>query len=291
MESKKRLVYNKKLKTMFLTPLEIKNYMSILGANIIDDNTFILDGLKCGVDREYQGIYFPGGIPQNVSHLFEKYGLEDSIYGWIIFDLEGLILLHTALCNESIDECFTDNLEQAKKEMLERVLAEREIIDFNSPFGDFDRAVTPFLCDDFNPKKFLEQCVFNTTGYYEKEGYNKCLKFQWRTKQDPDTLYAITVNKDGFHDTIMFKGCYERFHQQLYHFAYEGKELLEFFYEKGINTVFDVKKGEITESIGYSEEQTRKATKFDILKMSTIASSFQNDELLFTKSPSKKKTM
>ena len=42
MESKKRLVYNKKLKTMFLTPLEIKNYMSILGANIIDDNTLFI---------------------------------------------------------------------------------------------------------------------------------------------------------------------------------------------------------------------------------------------------------
>ena len=288
MESKKRLVYNKKLKTMFLTPLEIKNYMSILGANIIDDNTFILDGLKCGVDREYQGIYFLGGIPQNVSHLFEKYGLEDSIYGWIIFDLEGLILLHTTLCNESIDECFTDNLEQAKKEMLERVLTEKEIIDFNSPFGDFDRAVTPFLCDDFDPKKFLEQCVFNTTGYYEKEGYNKCLKFQWRTKQDPDTLYAITVNKDGFHDTIMFKEWPERFHQQLYHFTYDGKDLLKFFYGKNSHTEFDVKKGEITESIEGTENK-REATKFDILKMSAIASSFQNDELLFTKSTSKKK--
>lgn len=101
--------------------------------------------------------------------------------------------------------------------------------------------------------------------------------------QDPDTLYAITVNKDGFYDTIMFKGCFKRFHQQLYHFAYDDKESLEFFYEKGIQTVFDIKKGEITESIDYSEEQTRKATKFDILKMEAIANSFQDKKLLFKK--------
>ena len=283
MEKQKELVFNKNLKTMFLTPLEIKNYMSILGAYILDDDTFVLDGLKCGVDREYHGIYFPGGIPENIAKLFEKYGLEDSIYGWIIFDLEGIILLHTALCNESIDECFNDNLEQAKRKMLEQVLAEKEKIDFNGIFSDFDRAITPFLNDDFDSEKFLEQCVFNTTGYYEKEGYNKCLKFQWRTKQDPETLYAITVNKDGFYDTIMFKGCFKRFHQQLYHFAYDDKESLEFFYEKGIQTVFDIKKGEITESIDYSEEQTRKATKFDILKMKAIANSFQDKKLLFKK--------
>ena len=290
MKNKKNLVNNNELKTMFLSPLEIKNYMSILGANILDDTTFVLDGLKCEVDREYRGIYFQDGIPQNVLYLFLEYGLEDSVYGRIVFDLEGLILLHTALCNESIDECFTDNLEQAKKEMLARVLVEREVIDFSGPFGDFDRAITPFLCDDFDSKSFLEQCVFNTTGYYEKEGYNKCLKFEWKTKKDPETIYAITVTKDGFHDTIMFKEWNERFYQQLYHFTYGGNDQLKFFYGKDIHAYLDVKKGEFTESVN-GRDNTRKATKFDILKMSEIASSFQNGELLFTKSSSKKKTM
>ena len=290
MGNQKKLICNKNLKTMFLTPLEIKNYMSILGADIWDDNTFVLDGLKCEVDREYQGIYFTGGIPKNVVSLFKKYGLEDSIYGWIIFDLEGLTLLHTALCNESIDECFADNLEQAKKEMLDRVLSEREMIDFNGPFGDLDRAITPFLCDDFDSKKFLEQCVFNTTGYYEKDGYNKCLKFQWKTKKDPDTLYGITVSKDGFHDTIMFKEWYKKFHQQIYHFTYDGKDLVKFFYGRDCHTELDAKKGIITESIKGIDNK-REATNFDILKMSAIAMDFRNDELLFTKGSSKKKTI
>ena len=275
---------------MFLTPLEIKNYMSILGADILDNNTFVLDGLKCEVDREYQGIYFPGGIPKNVSCLFEEYGLKDSIYGWIIFDLEGLILLHTALCNENIDECFTDNLVQAKKEMLARLLAESETIDFSGPFSDFDRTITPFLCDGFDAKNFLEQCVFNTTGYYEKDGYNKCLKFQWKMKQDPDTLYSITVNKDGFHDTIMFREWNKRFYQTLSHFAYEGKELLRFYYGKNIHIEFDAKDGKIIEYID-GEESKRKATKIDILKMSAIANSFQNNGLPFIKGSSKKKTL
>ena len=214
--------------------------------------------------------------------------LEDSIYGWIIFDLEGLILLHMALCDESIDECFDNNLEYAKKEALARVLNEREKIDFNGPFSDFDQTITPFLNDDFDDKKFLQECIFNTTGYYEREGYDKCLKFEWKTKQNPDIIYAITINEYGFHDTIMFKKCYTEFFQQLYHFTYHGEEILKFFYGNDISIIFDYKKGEVNESVGIIDHK-RKITKFDVQKMLAIVKNFQYNSPEFRKSNTKKR--
>ena len=64
--------------------------MEILGATIVDDNTFIIDGLKCEVDREYRTINFDK-IPQSVLSVFRKYGL-DYGYDSFVSDLEGLVL-------------------------------------------------------------------------------------------------------------------------------------------------------------------------------------------------------
>lgn len=290
MENIKNLVHNKNLKTRFLTPLEIKNYLSILGANIIDDNNFVLDGLNCGIDRKYEGICFNSEFSCSILSLFEKYGMKDSIYENIIFDLEGLVLLHMILCGKNIEEDYNKVLNHVKREMLFCVLTEKEKIKLNSPFSKFDQAITPFLNDNFDSNEFLEQCVFNTTGYYEKDGYDKCLKFQWRAKKDPDTLYAIQIHKDGFWDTIMHKDNYKRFHQQLYHFYSDKADKISFFYGDNIQIDFDVKNNQIEEYID-TKEITKKANEFDALIMSTIARSFQDDELLFEKRNSKKKTL
>ena len=88
----------------------------------------------------------------------------------------------------------------------------------------------------------------------------------------------------------MFKERYKKFHQQIYHFTYDGKDLVKFFYGRDCHTELDAKKGIITESIKGIDNK-REATNFDILKMSAIAMDFRNDELLFTKGSSKKKTI
>ena len=282
MENRKNIVPNTNLKTELFSLLEIEKYMDILGANKTGYNTFILDGLECKVEESaYQGVMVLGGIPNIIRHLFKVYGLEDSIdsiYKSVILDLEGLVLFHTVLtahCSENIDECFANNLKQVKKEMLERVFYfyGRKPMDFDSRFADFDRVITPFLNDDFDLDKFLEQCVFNTTGYYEEDGYDKCLKFRWRTKQEPDIIYAFEMNKNGFRDGITFKEYLARFHQQLLHYAYFDNEVLKFFYGRDIYTEFNVKNSEIVEGFG-NIESTREATEIDLLKMVAIANSF-----------------
>lgn len=281
MDNKSNLVQDKRLKTRFLSPLELKNYMSILGAEIIDNNNFVLDGLRC--TKGFNGVCFLEGIPENIAKLFEEYGLEDSISGNTIYDLEGLIFLQIALRNESIEELFNKNLEQAKRKMLEQVLAEKEIIYFYGPFSDFDRAITPFLNDDFDSEKFLEQCVFNTTGYYEEGGYNKSLKFQWKTKQDPDIHHVFLVDGEKIIDYINFKKWGTKFNQQLLHTITNDEDKIEYFYCSKFYIEYDVNNEEIKESV-ISVDKKRKATKFDFLKMRAIAESFQDKELSFEKS-------
>ena len=86
MSETKKLVDKKEKRTFFLTPLEIYNYMSILGAAVIGQERFMLNGKIFSVDRENKGIYCSYGIPKYVLDIFKKYGMEDSIYGPIIFD-------------------------------------------------------------------------------------------------------------------------------------------------------------------------------------------------------------
>lgn len=288
MKDENSIMQKEDLRTRLSSPLEIKNYMTILGATFIDDNTFVLDGLECEVCREYQGVYFKKEIPKEIRNQLDRYGI--NYYGHIVFDLEALTLIHTMRNKEKIEECFGNNLYQARKQMLLRILQERKGLEFNGSFSDLDQAVTPFFGSNFDADRFLDECVFSTTGYYKKDGYDNCLKFQWKTKEDPDTLYDIQIyGGDRFASTIMSKKPYDRFHQQVYHFASSGNQdgIIKFFYGNDINIAYDSEKNQITEVANPHQSQTRGATEFDKAKLLAIVKAFQDRELSFEKKPEK----
>ena len=288
MKKENSIMQKEDLRTRLSSPLEIKNYMTILGATFIDDNTFVLDGLECEVCREYQGVYFEKEIPKEIRNQLDRYGI--NYYDHIVFDLEALTLIHTMRNNEKIEECFGNNLYQARKQMLLRILQERKGLEFNGSFSDLDQAVTPFLGSNFDADRFLDECVFSTTGYYKKDGYDNCLKFQWKTKEDPDTLYDIQIyGGDRFTSTIMSKQPYDRFHQQVYHFASSGNQdgIIKFFYGNDIYIEYDSEKNQITEVANPHQSQTREATEFDKAKLLAIVKAFQDRELSFEKKPEK----
>jgi hypothetical protein len=288
MKNENSIVQKEDLRTRLSSPLEIKNYMTILGATFIDDNKFVLDGLECEVDREYEGVYFEKEIPKKIRNQLDMYGI--NYYGHIVFDLEALTLIHTMRNNEKIEECFDNNLYQARKQMLLRILQERKELEFNGSFGDFDKAVTPFLGSNFDADRFLDECVFSTTGYYKKDGYDNCLKFQWKAKEDPDTLYDIQIyGENKFNSTIMSKQPYDRFHQQVYHFASSGNQdgIIKFFYGNDICIEYDSEKNQIKEAANFNQKQTREATEFDKAKLLSIVKAFQDRKLSFEKEPEK----
>ena len=287
MKKENSIMQKEDLRTRLSSPLEIKNYMTILGATIIDDNTFVLDGLECEVSREYQGVYFEKEIPKEIRNQLDRYGI--NYYGHIVFDLEALTLIHTMRNNEKIEECFGNNLYQARKQMLLRILQERKGLEFNGSFSDLDQAVTPFFGSNFDADRFLDECVFSTTGYYKKDGYDNCLKFQWQTKKDPNTLYDIQIYRgDRFTTTIMSKQPYDIFHKQVYHFASFGNQdgIIKFFCGNDI-IVYDSEKNQITEVENPHQSQTREATEFDKAKLLAIVKAFQDRELSFEKKPEK----
>ena len=234
-------IISDKFRTNFLSPLEIENYMSILGAANRGKDRFLLDGLLCEVDREYEGVYFPGGISNSIEYLFTKYNLEDSMIGWTICDLEGLILMHMALRNDvNIDNYYSKFLYDARLNILERTLSSRKKIDFKGRFREIDYIVTPFLRDDFDYRAFLDNCIFNTTGYYEKDGYDKCLRFEWYDKKEPDTIFDIRVDRDGYRSTINDK----KKKLLIIHYVYDDEDKLNLYRNKECITI-DSKRGEI----------------------------------------------
>ena len=219
METQKILVPDNNLKTTFESLGEVRNYMTILGAESSEDdrNTFYLDGMKFYIDNDPYGVYIENDIPKIISDNFEKYGMDDSIYQGTIQDLEGLVLLRMSLCNEDIDNNFENVLYQAKKEMLETILAKRKPLYYEGVFSCFDRAVAPFLSYNFNIDNFLERCVFNTTGYYAKNGYANCIHFSWKEKTEPDIHYDIGIGGYGIVSQMWYREKYDRFHQSLFH--------------------------------------------------------------------------
>ena len=291
MKKENSIIQKEDLRTMLSSPLEIKNYMTILGATIIDDNTFVLDGLECEVCREYQGVYFEKEIPEKIRNELDRYGIIN-YNSHIVFDLEALTLIHTMRNNEKIEECFDNNLYKARKQMLLRILQERKGLEFNGSFSDLDQAVTPFLGSNFDADRFLDECVFSTTGYYKKDGYDNCLKFQWKTKEDPDTLYYIQIyGEDRFTSTIMSKQPYDRFRQQVYHLVSSGNQdgIIQFFYGNNIFIEYNSEKNQITEEVENDlyQRQMREATEFDKAKLLAIVKAFQDRELSFEKKPEK----
>lgn len=271
---------NNKFKTYFLTPFDIKNYMSILGAIVIVDDAFILDGLLCCVDKN-NSIRFENKFSSSIIEKFKECGLSGSIDEESIYDLDGLVLLHTILCGENVEECYDINLYQAKRDMLNSILVGKDIGDFNGSISDFDKAVAPFLKDNFDSSIFINQCFFSTTGYYSKDGYDKCLKFVWGKKSESDILYSITIDKNGYWNTIGYK----KNNIELYHFVSENQDRVSFYYGDNIHIDFDYKTSEIREKYG-DEVQMRRATDFDKTKMLTILNSFYDRELSFEKSNS-----
>lgn len=279
---------NNSIRTDFKTPLEIENYMSILGGKMIGKDKFRLDNFTFSVDREYQGIYCHRDLPRKIVKLLEERGMSDSIYGRIIFHLEALVLIHTYLNGEDIDEHYEDNLYQARKEMLNRVLEKINPIEFKGLFSEFDQAITPFFRDDFDPEKFLEECVFNTTGYYEKEGYDKCLKFQWYTLSNPEKIYDIEISKNGFWDTIWNK-YKDRTDEQVYHFVPNDRgEVVKCFHGYTKSIVYDADKQTIERSDLRTTEE-RKATGRNIQRVIEKANSYIDSTVSFEKGISKGK--
>jgi len=289
MKNKKKN-YGKGIKTRFLSSLEIGRYLTILGADRINNDVYALDGLICGVDREYQGIYIVDGLSSKQLKLFKKYGMEDSIYGYVILNLEGLVLLHTALSGQDIEENFANNLYEARKQLLLSVMNEKEKLTYDGEFIKFDEFVTPFLSDDFDIDEFLDKCVFNTTGYYEKDGYDKCLKFQWIVKNNPEISYDFSISGEGFHDIVSFKKTYERFFQQLCHYVGENKDKVKLYNGNGINAELDLRTNQICERLNFSDRQFRDATDFDKSKLFTIGMTFFDEKLSFKKEKELKKT-
>lgn len=286
MKNKKRLIKNNGYYTSFETPLEIENYMSILGAEFIKDDTFILDGLKCGVDYEYRGIWFEHGFSPEVLSLFKEYGIYT--YGSVLFSLEGLVLLHTMRIGDNIEESYAENFNNARRAMLQRVLDKRVQLDFNEPLNKFDNATVPFLSNNFDPEAFLDKCVFNTTGYYTKEGYNRCLIFKWRVKKDPMAIYEITTYYSGYRSTILLNSPFKRNHQQVYHTVNSFGEKIQYFND-GFSIEYDKYNQKITEYADF-KSHTQYATEFDEIKMASIANSLVDEKLSFEKSVKKRKT-
>lgn len=81
--------------------------------------------------------------------------------------------------------------------MLEDIINEKELFDFGRAFSRFDKKAMLFLYGDFDTDKFLKQCTFNTTGYYEDSEYDKCLNFTWKINNNPKTTYEIQIDKNN----------------------------------------------------------------------------------------------
>lgn len=270
---------DERLNTMLSNPLEIRKYMSILGAHFINEKTFVLDRKVLKISDENQ-LYIKKGATPSLERLFKKYGIP--IYDNNIEYLESLILMHTAFNGENIEKCYLSNLNKVKKEMLLQVFNDREKIDFNGQFAIIDKVVAPFLSDNFDIDRFVDECVFSTTGYYSEKGYDKCLKFGWNTKKDPDTYYYIVILKNEYISTIMFRDIYDRFYQQIYHTVTEDNEKISHCIGGNYKYTIDYKSGETCEDI-YHEEVTKKTTEQDIEKMKVILESMIDNSIAFEK--------
>lgn len=270
---------DERLNTMLSNPLEIRKYLSILGAKFINENTFILDGKVLSISNKYW-LYVKEGLTPSLEKLFKKCGIP--IHDNNIEYLESLILMHTALNGENIGKCYLSNLNKVKKEMLLQVFDEREKIDFNGQFANIDKVIAPFISDNFDIDRFVEECVFSTTGYYSERGYDKCLKFGWRTKEDPDTFYFIDIFKNGYISTIMFRDIYDRFYQYVHHEVIDGNEEISYYIGEKYEYTINYQKKETREVINY-EGVTKKTTEQDIRKMLVILGSMVDTSIVFEK--------
>ena len=270
---------DERLNTMLSDSQEIRSYMSILGAYFIADNTFILDEIVLSIN-DNNCLFIKSGLAPSLKTLFKECGIP--VQDNIIVDLETLVFLYTALNGETLDNCFENNLKKVKKEMLLQVFDERKKINFNGQFANIDKVIAPFISDNFDIDRFVDECVFSTTGYYAERGYDKCLKFGWRTKEDPDTFYFIDIFKNGYISNISFRDIFDRFYQQVYHEVIDGKEEISHSIGGKYDYTINYQRGETREVINY-EEATKKTTEQDIEKMKVILESMVDKSVVFEK--------
>ena len=271
---------DERLNTMLSDSQEIRSYMSILGAYFIADNTFILGEIVLSIN-DNDCLFIKSGLTPSLKTLFNECGIP--VQDNIIVDLETLVFLYTALNGETLDNCFENNLKKVKKEMLLQIFNAREKIDFNGQFANIDKVIAPFISDNFDIDRFIDECVFNTTGYYSERGYyDKCLKFGWRTKKDPDTYYFIDIFKNGYISIISFRNIFDRFYQDVYHEVIDGKEEISHSIGGNYNFTIDYKSGETDEVIHY-KIKTKKTTEQDIEKMKVILESMVDKSVVFEK--------
>ena len=92
---------NNEFKTYFLTPFDVKNYMSILGAIVIVDDAFILDGLLCCVDKNNSifvitppvAALLTSKVLKKECVLFKKEGME-AMFKLDVEEIPGIVAIH-----------------------------------------------------------------------------------------------------------------------------------------------------------------------------------------------------
>lgn len=314
---------NNSVVTPLMSPLEIEKYMKILGATIDGDERFVLDGLECTIDREYRGIKFTNELPEFLIYLLRKYGMGELGSKRIITSLDELVLIHTALNEKRMGEakikrtitglnelvlihaalneenyfskCFENNLYKARKQMLLSILDEKGNFSFEGMLEDFDRSVLPFLDEDFDCEKFLNECVFSTTGFYDKNGREKCLKFEWKRKDDKETLYSFDGCEEDYSSSIMCREPMQRFGQQVFHIVNkdEGSNVVHIYYRSNnadlFKTTYDVPTNWITRVYNNDVEEFREATDPEITRIIRFANSLNSKNSDYKRSRAKSK--
>ncbi len=291
----------KDLKTFFKYSNEAQNYIEILGGERLNKpGKYRLDGLEFRPTnvtingKEYYGIRC-NQLPSILYRYFEDYGLNGSYtYNGAILGLEPLALTHAIMMgynktysNESLIECYNRVLNDAKKEMLEKVVKDRPN---NIPFEliPFDNAIAVFLNEDFDIEGFLDKCVFNTTGYYDN--YN-AIDFSWYTKDEPEVVYSIDFyrNHNGYNSSITYGEKEDRFYQEAYHMNHRYGETLMYTHNPEVCLSLNLKENKISEAMGDTVTFSKKATENDMHKMRAIFNSFIDKDLSFDKVKSLKR--
>ena len=304
---------DKRLRTVFSSSEEARKYLEILGAEKIGDNKYRLGkvdndscgsieciitsyGIKFVTDEALTDEALDFDITASwLDTLFYKYGMSNSINHSCVCDLEGLVLIYTYFMSNTYDEMeedFDSNLRHARYEMLSSIVNQKEPIASIGQFTDFDRAVAPFLSDDFDISKFLDECVFSTTGYYKDRGCDKCLHFEWRSEKDPDTIYEINTNSIcfDFDTSISFRENNDRFSQKACHIVFgPGDERIHIcFNNDAVHITYYPILGKISNE-EYFGLNCRKATVHDVARVRAIMNSFIVPNLSFDKAKEKKK--
>ena len=263
---------------------EIRYYLEYFGAKRMNNLSYNFDGLNCHIVEYPIGIVLNNHFP--IKELFSSYGIENSLdeKTGAIIGLDGLVLLHTVLFGENVEECYEKNLYDAKKSYLQFVLDRNEKIDYEGLFSDFDKTVTPFFSDSFNSDYFVKECVFNISDIYGPSRYknildsnkdNRLISFFWRTKDEPDCEYYYGVSGDDDYCTDMIIHRPVGIEQELIHCKDSESETIKYSHGNNYSILIDLKNNTIEENIGDKIDK-RVISENDLLRITRIAKSFQD---------------